>query len=122
MRDFSKETNDMVVTAYRMGYEQALEKTGSQEKNLKQELEDAEKHWEKICNQYSETNHKLKVAHERQENILLAELTTAEADTEKYRAALQKVMDDCKWWSRNNWCGGVGCPCHIALRALEEKE
>ena len=122
MVEFSKETNDMVVTAYKMGYEQALEKTGSQEKKLKRELEEAEAHWEKICNQYSETNHKLKVAHERQEDILLAELTAAEADTEKYRAALQKVMDDCKWWSRDNWCGGVGCPCHIALRALEEKE
>ena len=56
------------------------------------------------------------------ENILLAELTAAEADTEKYRAALQKIMDDCKWWSKDNWCGGVGCPCHIALGALEVED
>jgi len=122
MHDFSKETNDMVVTAYKMGYEQALEKTGSQEKNLKRELEEAEAHWEKICNQYSVNNQKLKAAHEKQENILLAELTAAEKIADKYYTALQKIMNDCKWWSRDNWCGGVGCPCHIALGALEEKD
>jgi alkylated DNA nucleotide flippase Atl1 len=120
--DFSEEAQKTVVTAYKMGFEAAAEKSKELVITLKRELEESEAHWEKICNQYSETNHKLKVAHERQENILLAELTAAEADTEKYRAALQKVMDDCKWWSRDNWCGGVGCPCHIALRALEVKD
>ena len=104
MADVSKETNDLVVTAYKMGYEQALEKTGSQEKNLRQELENAEAHWEKICNSYVSINHQLRVV------------------GLKYEAALQKIMDDCKWWSRDNWCGGVGCPCHIALGALEGKD
>ena len=120
--DFSEKAQKTVVTAYKMGFEAAAEKSKELVMTLKRELEESEAHWEKICNQYSVNNQKLKAAHEKQEDILLAELTAAELVADKYYAALQKIMNDCKWWSRDNWCGGVGCPCHIALGALEVKD